>query len=215
MERIRKQLKIERWLLFGGSWGSTLTLLYAQKYTGYVLGMVIRGVFLARQKDLDWFAKEGAGRIYPEKWEQLLASVPEQSRTDLVKGLYEVLFGQRAWQQKRLNPQHSHSHYWQQLSYEKIHCDNADVEHFADLAYMQLIHLLGDFEQIKVLIDDAMKAGTERNIGHNYILDVDYRYSESARTIVETPWDVVNELIQGGLGAGELGVIVSPSGIGK
>ena len=85
-------------------------------------------------------------------------------------------------------------------------------------AILQSVDILehkGDFEQIKVLIDDAMKAGTERNIGHNYILDIDDRYSESARTIVETPWDVVNELIQGGLGAGELGVIVAPSGIGK
>jgi len=94
MERIREKLGIERWLLFGGSWGSTLTLLYAQQYTERVAGMVIRGVFLARQKDLDWFVKEGAGRIYPEKWQQLVSSVPEQLDTDLVKGLYDAVFGQ-------------------------------------------------------------------------------------------------------------------------
>jgi proline iminopeptidase len=101
MERIRKQLNIERWLLFGGSWGSALTLLYTQKYSEYVLGMVIRGVFLARQKDLDWFAKEGAGRIFPELWQQLLVSVPVHSRSELVKGLYDVVFGQDQVSQRR------------------------------------------------------------------------------------------------------------------
>ncbi len=94
MERIRKQLKIKQWLLFGGSWGSALTLLYAQQHKEYVMGMVIRGVFLARQMDLDWFSKEGAGRIYPETWQHLLASIAEDSRTDLVKGLYDAVFGQ-------------------------------------------------------------------------------------------------------------------------
>jgi len=94
MESIRKKLNIERWLLFGGSWGSALTLLYAQQHAKKVSGMVIRGVFLARQKDLDWFAKDGAGRIYPEKWQQLLASVSEQLKTDLVKGLSDAVFGE-------------------------------------------------------------------------------------------------------------------------
>ena len=93
MERIRKQLHIDRWLLFGGSWGSALTLLYAQQHTINVAGMIIRGVFLARQKDLDWFAKDGAARIYPEKWQQLISSVPEQPEVDLVKALYDAVFG--------------------------------------------------------------------------------------------------------------------------
>ena len=73
----------------------------------------------------------------------------------------------------------------------------------------------GDYEQIKNLIDDAMKAGTERNIGHEYIEDIEIRYSEMARNTVATPWDVINDLTQGGLGGGELGVIVAPAGIGK
>ena len=60
-----------------------------------------------------------------------------------------------------------------------------------------------------------MKAGTERNIGHEYVEDIEFRYSEMARSTVETPWDVLNDLTQGGLGGGELGVIVAPAGIGK
>ena len=101
MERIRKQLNIKRWLLFGGSWGSALSLLYAQQHAEKVSGMVIRGVFLARQKDLDWFAKDGAGRIYPEKWQQLLASVSEQLKTDLVEALCDAVFGQDEMTKRR------------------------------------------------------------------------------------------------------------------
>ena len=73
----------------------------------------------------------------------------------------------------------------------------------------------GDYEAIKNLIDDAMKAGTERDIGHEYSEDIEIRYSEMARNTVETPWDVINDLTQGGLAGGELGVIVAPAGIGK
>ena len=73
----------------------------------------------------------------------------------------------------------------------------------------------GDSDEIKSLIDLAMQAGVERNLGHNYLVDIDARYEESARITSPTPWDLINELMQGGLGAGELGVIVAPAGIGK
>jgi len=79
MERIREQLAIKKWLLFSGSWGSTLALLYAQQYTDAVSGVIIRGVFLARQQDLDWFVREGASRIYPEQYQHLLESLPGQN----------------------------------------------------------------------------------------------------------------------------------------
>jgi proline iminopeptidase len=101
MERIRKQLKIDRWVLFGGSWGATLTLLYAQQHADKVISMVIRGVFLARSKDVDWFINGGAGLIYPEKWQQLIASVPQHSPTDLVKSLYDAVFGDDELTKKR------------------------------------------------------------------------------------------------------------------
>ena len=73
----------------------------------------------------------------------------------------------------------------------------------------------GDYEKIKNLIDDAMKAGTERNIGHDYVEDIEVRYSDTSPDTIETPWDVINDLTQGGLAGGELGVIVAPAGIGK
>ena len=85
-------------------------------------------------------------------------------------------------------------------------------------AIIQSVDILethGDFEEIKKLIDDALKAGVEKNIGHEYLTMIEERYSEMVRNTISTPWDVINELIQGGLGGGELGVIVSPSGGGK
>ncbi|MGZ5050024.1 MAG: prolyl aminopeptidase [Methylobacter sp.] len=94
MERIRQHLEIEQWLVFGGSWGGALALLYSQQHTHRVNGLIIRGVFLARQQDLDWFAKEGAGRIYPEQWQRLTGSVPSRQRNNLVQALCDVLWGE-------------------------------------------------------------------------------------------------------------------------
>ena len=72
-----------------------------------------------------------------------------------------------------------------------------------------------DYDGIKSIIDEAMKAGTTRDLGHDYIISLEERLAESARVTVKTPWDVVNDIMDGGLGHGELGVIVAPAGIGK
>ena len=93
MERIRQQLGIEKWLVFGGSWGAALALLYAQQHPDNVIGMIIRAVFLVRQQDLEWFAKIGANLIYPEQWQRLAESIPEHAREDLVQGLCDALWG--------------------------------------------------------------------------------------------------------------------------
>lgn len=94
MERIRSQLGISRWLVFGGSWGGALALLYAQQHGQAVSGLVIRAVFLARQKDMDWFGGSGAGRIYPELWQELLGNLPEGYGEHFVAGLWSVLEGE-------------------------------------------------------------------------------------------------------------------------
>jgi proline iminopeptidase len=94
MERIREHLSISRWLVFGGSWGAALGLLYAQQHPGRVLGMILRGVFLARQTDMDWFLKNGAGRIYPEQWQRLYESIPSRDRVNLLQGLCHAISGE-------------------------------------------------------------------------------------------------------------------------
>lgn len=102
LERIREKLAIDRWLLFGGSWGATLALLYAQKYPDNVLGMILRGVFLARQRDLDWYIKEGVSRIYPEQWQSLIASIPKADRDDPIEAVYQCLRGTDELAQRRI-----------------------------------------------------------------------------------------------------------------
>lgn len=91
MEIVRNFLGIDRWMLFGGSWGSTLSLVYAQTYPQRVSGLVLRGIFLCRPKDIQWFYQHGASRVFPDYWEEFLAQIPEQQRGDLVSAYYRKL----------------------------------------------------------------------------------------------------------------------------
>ena len=102
MDRIRKNLKIDKWLLFGGSWGGALAVLYAQQYCHFVTGMILRGVFLVRRQDLDWFAKDGVNRIYPEQWQRLLESLEAVEPDSLVVGLCAALWGADEVAQRRV-----------------------------------------------------------------------------------------------------------------
>lgn len=92
MELIRETLGIDTWMLFGGSWGATLSLLYAQTYPDRVRGMVLRGTFLARQSDLDWFTK-GIRRIFPDYWYDFVGAIPEQEREDIILAYYNRVHG--------------------------------------------------------------------------------------------------------------------------
>ena len=93
IEFIRDGLDIEKWLVYGGSWGATLGLLYAQQHPQRVLAMILRGTFLARQCDLDWFIKEGVNRIFPDAWSDFIGVVPEQERNDLIDAFYRRMQG--------------------------------------------------------------------------------------------------------------------------
>lgn len=93
IERIRAALGIERWLVFGGSWGSTLALAYAETHPHCVLGLVLRGIFLCRPWEIHWFYQEGANRIFPDYWEEFIAPIPNQERGDLLQAHYRRLIG--------------------------------------------------------------------------------------------------------------------------
>lgn len=93
IERLRAYLGIERWLVFGGSWGSTLGLVYAQTHPQRVLGLVLRGIFLCRPRDIHWFYQDGASFLFPDYWQDYLAQIPERKREDLVAAYYERLTG--------------------------------------------------------------------------------------------------------------------------
>ncbi len=94
MEKIRALLGIEQWVLFGGSWGSTLSLLYAQAHPERVKALVLRGIFLCRQCDLDWLYQDGARRIFPDGWEDFLRPIPAKERDDPLRAYYARLTGE-------------------------------------------------------------------------------------------------------------------------
>lgn len=92
IEKIREHLLIERWAVFGGSWGSTLALAYAQTHPQRVTGLVLRGIFLCRQREIDWFYQEGgASRIFPDYWEHYVKVIPEHERAKMVAAYYQRL----------------------------------------------------------------------------------------------------------------------------
>ena len=91
IERLRAHLGIERWQVFGGSWGSTLALTYAETHPERVSELVLRGIFMLRQWEIDWFYQQGCDAIYPDAWEQYLAPIPPQERGNLVAAYYRRL----------------------------------------------------------------------------------------------------------------------------
>jgi proline iminopeptidase len=93
LERIRLHLGIRRWLVFGGSWGSTLALAYAERHPAQVLGLVLRGIFLCRARDVHWFYQSGADRVFPEAWAEFVAPIPADERGDLVAAYHRRLTG--------------------------------------------------------------------------------------------------------------------------
>jgi proline iminopeptidase len=98
IEALRTHLGLERWLVFGGSWGSTLALAYAQRHPERVTALVLRGIFLLRRSELDWFYQNplGAGSIFPDMWEQYVAPIPQAERGDMMQAYYRRLTSQDA-----------------------------------------------------------------------------------------------------------------------
>lgn len=91
IETLRERLGIARWQVFGGSWGSTLALAYAQTHPQRVTELVLRGIFMLRRWELAWFYQEGASRMFPEAWEHYLAPIPEHERGDLIAAYHRRL----------------------------------------------------------------------------------------------------------------------------
>lgn len=127
MEKIRQHLGIEQWVLFGGSWGSTLSLLYAQSYPARVLGMILRGIFLCRPQDIHWFYQEGASRLFPDYWQDFIAPIPEEKRTQLVQAYYEILTGENEILQMKAAETWS---IWEGRT-STLEIDESIVKHFA------------------------------------------------------------------------------------
>src|SRR6185369_15036864 len=91
IERLREHLRIERWQVFGGSWGSTLALAYAEAHPQRVSELVVRGIFMLRRWEIEWFYQRGCDAIFADAWEEYLKPIPEAERGDLIKAYYQRL----------------------------------------------------------------------------------------------------------------------------
>lgn len=91
IETLRKHFGITKWMVFGGSWGSTLALAYAEKYPAAVSHLVIRGIFLCRESEIEWFYQQGAHQIFPDFWKRYIAPIPPDERHDFVTAFYKRL----------------------------------------------------------------------------------------------------------------------------
>jgi proline iminopeptidase len=131
LEALRSHLGIERWQVFGGSWGSTLALAYAQAHPTRVTELVVRGIFLLRRSELLWFYQQGCSQLFPDAWELFLAPIPEVERGDLMSAYYRRLTGPdeavrlacaRAWSR------------WEGAT-SRLHYDPKMVSHYEEDAF--------------------------------------------------------------------------------
>jgi len=128
IEQLREHLRIDTWQVFGGSWGSTLALAYAETHPDRTRELVLRGIFLCRPKEIQWFYQEGASAIFPDVWEQYLKVIPETERVDMVSAYYRRLTSENA--ATRLEAARAWS-IWEG-STSKLFFDPAMIEKFSD-----------------------------------------------------------------------------------
>lgn len=128
MERIREHLGIEHWVLFGGSWGSTLSLAYAEKHPQRVRALILRGIFLCRPWEIRWFYQEGANRLFPDLWQDYIAPIPLGERRDLLGAHYRRLTGD-----DEVARMHSAKAWalWEGRT-ATLHSNKGVIEHFGD-----------------------------------------------------------------------------------
>src|ERR687893_698829 len=128
IERLREHLGVENWVVFGGSWGSTLALAYAQTHPERTRALVLRGIFLCRPKEIRWFYQEGASAIYPDAWEHYIKVIPEAERGDLLGAFHRRLTSDD--EAVRLEAARAWS-VWEG-STSKLHPDEDFIAHFGD-----------------------------------------------------------------------------------
>ena len=176
IEVIRKQLDIERWAVFGGSWGSTLSLLYAQQYPELVLGLILRGIFLCRDEDINWFYQDGAGRIFHDYWQQYSQVIPEDERGNMVAAFYRRLTGENELERMAAAKAWS---IWEGRC-ATLHSNHEVVERFANP------HLAMAMARIEAhfFINKAF-------IAHNQIIDNAHKLKNIPATIVHGRYDMV------------------------
>jgi len=161
IEKIRKHLNIEKWVVFGGSWGSTLALSYAEKHTERVKALILRGIFTLRRDELLWFYQEGASWIFPDVWDKYLEPIPVVQRGDIMSSYYRVLTGSD--EEKKIAAARAWT-IWE-MSTSRLHVDHDLVARGEDdkfaIAFARIeCHYFvngGFFEREGQLIEDSFK----------------------------------------------------------
>ena len=128
IEKIRNYLSIEKWVVFGGSWGSTLSLSYAIKHSQRCKGLILRGIFLLRQFEIDWFYQEGCSYIYPDEWENYKSIIPKEEQKNFVKAYYQRLTSN----DKKIRSQAAEKWAKWEASTSKLIQDKNSLHHFDD-----------------------------------------------------------------------------------
>jgi len=212
IEVVRKHLGIDKWVVFGGSWGSTLALAYAESYPEIVKALILRGVFVLRRKELLWFYQEGASFIAPDYWEKFLAPIPVVEHGDLLSAYHRRLIGED--EKERLRCAHAWTSW--EMATSRLYVDPAAVAWAEDdrfaLAFARIeSHYFvngGFFKEDGQLIKEAHK------IAHIPVTIVQGRYDLICPAI--TAWDLHKALGQNstlelipdaGHSAKELGII--------
>jgi len=176
MELIRKHLGIDQWLVFGGSWGSTLGLVYAETYPERIHALIVRGIFLCRQQDITWFYQHGASRIFPDYWQDFIAPVAEADRHDMVAAYYKLLTSDDA--ETRLRAARAWS-IWEGRTLSLLPCDNAE-----DLfSHEKLALSLARIECHYFLHNSFLE--------HNQILNNAHRLADIPGTIIHGRYDII------------------------
>ena len=128
IEKIRTYLSIDKWVVFGGSWGSTLSLSYAIKHSQRCKGLILRGIFLLREFEINWFYQEGCSYIYPDEWENYKSIIPQHEQSNFVKAYYKRLTSKD--QKKRLQAAEKWAKW--EASTSKLIQDKNSLHHFDD-----------------------------------------------------------------------------------
>lgn len=131
IEKLREFFNLDKWLVFGGSWGSTLALTYAIKHPSKVTGLILRGIFLCRPSEVKWFYQEGASQIFPDIWDSYLEQIPKSERHDMVTAYYKRLTSPD--ENVRLNAAKAWSK-WEAAT-SRLYMDKNAIEEFDDPEY--------------------------------------------------------------------------------
>ncbi len=165
IELIRKHLGFRSWIVFGGSWGSTLALAYATKHPSRVRGLILRGIFLCRKEEIDWLYQKGASNLFPDYWQEYLAPIPEEERGDLLSAYYKRLIS-GSNEQERLEAARAWSKWEGATSYLRVNQELVssfdNPKHALEFARIENHYFMNKafFETDNFLIENADKFRT-------------------------------------------------------